>query len=137
MRTWAFAIFLLACSEQKGPGPNAQALVPKTPASAASAASAPPSAEPAAPATVSVEAGKSLYIRICANCHGMDGTGEQMRKMWPTIGDLTSGEMHGRLDDAALALQITNGKNQMPGFGTMLKPEEVKSVVAYVRTLKK
>ncbi len=133
MRAWAFAIFLFACSEQKGPGPNAQALVPKTPASAASA----PAETAPEPATVSVEAGKDLYIRICVNCHGADGTGDQMRKMWPTIGDLTSSEMHGRLDDAALALHITNGKNQMPGFGTMLKPEEVKSVVAYVRTLKK
>ena len=40
------------------------------------------------------------------------------------------------MSDADLADVITNGRNKMPKYST-LKPEEVKGLVAYIRTLKK
>ena len=32
---------------------------------------------------------------------------------------------------------ITNGKNKMPKYGASLKPEDIKGLVAYIRTFKK
>ena len=73
----------------------------------------------------------------CANCHGPDGTGAMMRQMMPKIGDLTSPEMHGRMKDADITALITTGRDKMPPFGSVFKPEQIQAIVAYVRTLKK
>jgi mono/diheme cytochrome c family protein len=32
---------------------------------------------------------------------------------------------------------LAKGKNKMPAYGQKLKPEEIKGLVAYIRTLKK
>ncbi|MCK6549349.1 cytochrome c [Myxococcota bacterium] len=83
------------------------------------------------------EVGRVLFMRTCANCHGPDGTGSLMRAMLPKIGDLTSAEMHGRLKDEDIITLITNGRDKMPALATVLNPQQIKDVVAYVRTLKK
>jgi mono/diheme cytochrome c family protein len=49
--------------------------------------------------------------------------------------DFTSGEVQ-KMSDAELTDIITNGKNKMPKYGS-LKPEEIKGLVTYIRTLKK
>lgn len=49
--------------------------------------------------------------------------------------DFTTDEVQ-KASDADLANAITNGRNKMPKFGS-LKPEDVKGLVAYIRTLKK
>ncbi len=49
--------------------------------------------------------------------------------------DFTAAEVQG-MSDAQLTDIITNGKNKMPKYGS-LKPEEIKGLVAYIRTLKK
>jgi hypothetical protein len=41
-----------------------------------------------------------------------------------------------KMSDAELTDIITNGKNKMPKYGS-LKPEDIKGLVAYIRTLKK
>jgi mono/diheme cytochrome c family protein len=40
------------------------------------------------------------------------------------------------MSDAQLTDVITNGKNKMPKYGS-LPPEQIKGLVAYIRTLKK
>jgi mono/diheme cytochrome c family protein len=40
------------------------------------------------------------------------------------------------MSDADLTDIITNGRNKMPRYAA-LKPEEIKGLVAYIRTLKK
>lgn len=81
--------------------------------------------------------GKGLYLKGCANCHGLDGTGAAMRRMMPNIGNLTSAEMHQRMSDEAIFTQISEGKGKMPPFKNTFKPEEIKAIVAFVRTLKR
>jgi mono/diheme cytochrome c family protein len=90
-----------------------------------------------AAAESATEAGKKLYLGGCASCHGPDGTGALMRQMLPNIGDLTSAEMHARLSDEDIAMKIAKGKDKMPPFENVFKPEQIKQIVAYVRTLKK
>ncbi len=70
----------------------------------------------------------------CAACHATDGTGSPAGKKIG-VKDLTSAEVQ-TMSDAELADVITNGKNKMPKFGS-LQPEEIKGLVAYIRTLKK
>jgi mono/diheme cytochrome c family protein len=49
--------------------------------------------------------------------------------------DFTTAEAQS-MSDAQLTDIITNGKNKMPKYGS-LKPEDIKGLVAYIRTLKK
>ena len=80
------------------------------------------------------EDGAALYKSKCAGCHGPDGTGSATGKKMG-VHDWTTAEVQG-MSDAQLTDIITNGKNKMPKYAT-LKPEETKSLVAYIRTLKK
>jgi mono/diheme cytochrome c family protein len=78
--------------------------------------------------------GADLFKAKCAACHGADGTGSAMGKKMGAH-DFTTDEVQ-KMSDAELSDIITNGKNKMPKYAT-LKPEEVKGLVAYIRSLKK
>lgn len=72
--------------------------------------------------------GKAIYDANCKSCHGDDGKlGLSGAK------DLSAST----LTSEGLTAQITNGKNAMPAYGTVLKGEEIKAVTEYVQTLKK
>src|SRR5664279_5432424 len=71
----------------------------------------------------------------CAACHSADGTGSTMGKKMGAH-DFTSADVQ-KMSDAELTDVIANGKNKMPKYGDKLKPEEVKGLVAYIRSLKK
>ena len=77
----------------------------------------------------------ATYKSKCAACHGADGTGSSMGTKMGAH-DFTSAAVQG-MSDAQLTDAITNGKNKMPKYGTSLKPEDIKGLVAYIRTLKK
>ena len=76
-----------------------------------------------------------LFKSKCVMCHGADGKGSSVGK---TMGahDFTTAEVQ-KMSDADLTTTITNGKNKMPKYADKLKPEEIKGLVAYIRTLKK
>ena len=50
--------------------------------------------------------------------------------------DFTTADVQ-KMSDAELTDIIANGKNKMPKYGDKLKPEDIKGLVAYIRTLKK
>jgi cytochrome c6 len=71
-----------------------------------------------------------IYKSKCAMCHGADGKKAAGH-------DLSSADVQ-KESDADLTAVITNGKApKMPKYGDKLKPEEIKGLVAYIRTLKK
>ena len=74
-----------------------------------------------------------LYKAKCAMCHGPDGS-----KTNPAMGvkALNSPDVQ-KLSDADLTASITNGKGKMPAYKGKLTDEQIKSLVAYVRSLKK
>ena len=86
------------------------------------------------PLTAGAQDASALFKSKCAACHGADGTGSAMGKKMGAH-DFTAAEVQS-MSDAQLTDIITNGKNKMPKYPT-LKPEEVKGLVAYIRTLKK
>ena len=80
-------------------------------------------------------ASEALYKSKCAACHGADGTGSATGKKMGAH-DFTTADVLG-MSDADLATIVTNGKNKMPKYGASLKPEDIKGLVAYIRTFKK
>jgi cytochrome c6 len=85
--------------------------------------------------TVSAQnASETLFKSKCAACHGADGSGSSMGKKMGAH-DFQTAEVQ-KMTDAELTDIITNGKNKMPKYGS-LKPEDIKGLVAYIRTLKK
>lgn len=76
-------------------------------------------------------AGEATYKAKCALCHGADGKGKGGALK---TGDLAAAEVQ-KLSDAELTEIIANGKNKMPGYGKSLKPDQIKDLVAYVRSL--
>src|SRR5580704_2523636 len=86
------------------------------------------------PLSVHAQDASALFKSKCAGCHGADGTGSAVGKKMGAH-DFTSAEVQ-KMSDAELAGIITNGKDKMPKYGS-LKPEEVKGLVGYIRTLKK
>ena len=76
-------------------------------------------------------AGEVSYKAKCAMCHGADGKGKASMKN----SDLTTADVQ-KKSDADLSAVVTNGKSPMPASKS-LTPDQVKDVVAYVRSLKK
>src|SRR6478609_8844221 len=74
----------------------------------------------------------ATYKAKCAMCHGADGKGGKMGTR-----DFASAEVKAETD-AQLTDIITKGKApKMPAYGEKLKPEEIKDLVTYIRTLAK
>lgn len=77
-----------------------------------------------------IAAGKQLYAKFCAACHGENGKG-------PVGPDLTSSKyIYGktRLD---IAMSISEGRpNGMPAFNSQTSPEQVEGLVEYLLSLK-
>jgi mono/diheme cytochrome c family protein len=86
------------------------------------------------PLSVHGQDASTLFKSKCAACHGADGSGSSMGKKMGAH-DFTSADVQ-KMSDAELTDIITNGKNKMPKYAS-LTPEEVKGLVAYIRTLKK
>ncbi len=84
--------------------------------------------------SANAQSAPDLFKSKCAMCHGADGTGSAMGKKMGAH-DFTTAEVQ-KLSDAELTEVITNGKNKMPASKS-LKPEDIKGLVAYIRTLKK
>ena len=88
----------------------------------------------ALPVSARAQSASDLYKAKCAACHGADGTGSPMGKKMGAH-DFTTADVQ-KMSDAELTDTITNGKNKMPKYGS-LKPEDIKGLVAFIRTLKK
>jgi mono/diheme cytochrome c family protein len=78
----------------------------------------------------------ALYKTKCVACHGADGKGETAIGKANKIRDLGSPDVQ-KESDADLTAVVTAGKGKMPAYGKSLKPEQVKDLVAYIRTLAK
>ena len=83
------------------------------------------------PAKADVAAAAATYKAKCAMCHGPDGKGKEAMK----TPDFASADVQ-KKSDADLSAVITNGKGKMPAYKTMT-PDQVKDMVAFVRSLKK
>lgn len=82
------------------------------------------------------EAGATLYRqKTCASCHAADGSGNTPAGKSLKARDLRSEEVQKQSDDE-LAAAIANGRAKMPSFKSSLSAEQIREVVAYIRTLR-
>jgi mono/diheme cytochrome c family protein len=79
-------------------------------------------------ATIKPIAGKNIFEENCTACHGSDG-----KLCALGAKDLSISA----LGETQMVEIITNGKNTMTPFGSMLSKEEIESVANYIQTLRK
>ena len=95
---------------------------------------------PVAAATLAVgfaqNPAEKVYLDKCANCHSKDGSGQTAKGKKLELKDLRSAEAQ-KLTDAKMIELITKGKGDMDGYEKELKSDEIKALVAYVRSLAK
>ena len=85
---------------------------------------------------------KALWDANCAQCHGKDGRADTKMGKQVNAKDLTDPKVQAGFSDAKATQSIKegvkeNGKTTMKAFGGKLTDDEIKALVAYVRTLKK
>lgn len=78
------------------------------------------------------------YAKNCALCHGKDGAGKTMQGKKNKVEDFSLSKS----DEQKMTTTIKEGvregsKERMEAFGDKFTAEEIKDLVAYVRTFKK
>lgn len=94
---------------------------------------------PVAADAASIAAGKTVYDKNCANCHGKTGTGDGMMgaELNPKPSNLTDAEWKHGSTDGELFLVIKDGSKGtgMKSFNSKLTERQIWDVVNYVRSL--
>jgi mono/diheme cytochrome c family protein len=85
---------------------------------------------------------KAIYEKSCAKCHGPDGKGDTKMGKKAGVKDYTDAKAQAELKDDAAAKAIKEGLKDKEGKVLMkpaegLSDEEIKGLVAYMRTFKK
>jgi cytochrome c6 len=85
---------------------------------------------------------KTNWSNNCVQCHGPDGSANTGMGKALNAKNLTDAQIQSSFTDAQAAAAIKDGvtkdgTTRMIAFGGKLSDEEIKALVAYVRTLKK
>lgn len=78
----------------------------------------------------------AVYKQKCASCHGADGKGDTPAGKATGVRSFADPEVT-KMSDQDLADAIEKGKGKMPKYGASMKPDEIKAMVAYIRTMAK
>ena len=87
------------------------------------------------PATREVVLGKKLFEERCAICHFSNS---EVKKIGPGMKGIyqRGQDADGKaINDASLRAWIEKGGKNMPGFKDSLKEEEIRALIAYLKTL--
>jgi mono/diheme cytochrome c family protein len=93
-------------------------------------------AAPSAFAGGSGSDGAAVYKAKCAMCHGPDGAGQTPMGKNLKLRDLRSAEVQ-KQTDKELYDWTAVGKGKMPAYKDKLSDEEIKALVAHMRTFAK
>jgi mono/diheme cytochrome c family protein len=78
----------------------------------------------------------ATYKAKCAGCHAADGSGSSPAGKAMGVPDLRGADVQ-KMTDAQLIDATTNGKGKMPAYKGKLTDDQIKGLVAYIRTLAK
>ena len=92
--------------------------------------------------TVRAADAKELWEKNCQKCHGEDGKGKTKMGEKLNIKDFSDPKNQVDLKDEGMIKAIKEGvkdgdKTRMKGFADVLSDDDIKALVAYVRTLAK
>jgi cytochrome c6 len=82
------------------------------------------------------DTGAELFAAKCQACHGKAGDAESPMAKKFAVKPLSAPEVQ-KNSDADLTNIITKGKDKMPSYDGKLTPDQIKSLVSYIRSLKK
>lgn len=85
---------------------------------------------------------QALWGQHCASCHGKDGKGQTKAGKKAGVKDQTEATYQAGLTDEKMFKAVKDGlkedgKEKMKPFGDKLKDDEIKALVAQVRSFKK
>jgi len=78
----------------------------------------------------------ATYKAKCATCHGADGKGDTPAGKSTKARSFADPEVVKASDDDFAGI-IEKGKGKMPGYSKSMKPDAIKDMVAYIRSLAK
>lgn len=90
-------------------------------------------------APVRAASGEELFVKHCALCHGKDGKAQNPAARKLGVKDLSAS----KATDSELEKQVIEGKKddrgnlKMPSFNDKFTPEEIKSLIAVVKSFRK
>lgn len=84
-----------------------------------------------------LSAGRRLYLRDCASCHGITGKGDgpKAKDLKVSAGDLSSPQAMDPQTDGDLFWKITVGNHPMPGYEKTMTEKQRWQLVLYMRKL--
>jgi len=91
--------------------------------------------------TRAADAGE-LWEKNCASCHGKDGRGDTKMGKKVNVKDYTDPKFQAEFKDDKAAKTIKegiteNGKERMKPFAEKLTDDDIKALIAHIRTFKK
>lgn len=118
-----------------GPGSGSgNAPAPATNANAAATAAANSNAAGGSTAVANIDAAGLFAANKCTGCHGADGKGNPNIKKAPNF---TDSAWQKKTTDAEMIEAIKNGDKPMPAYKDKLNEQEIRALVAYVRSFAK
>jgi len=75
-------------------------------------------------------AGKKLFVQRCALCHDLLG-----QPATTTVGPWIDVEIVKARGEDAVRQKIVNGSRRMPGWRYTFEPQQIESVIAYLKTV--
>ena len=85
--------------------------------------------------SAAVAAGKAIFEQRCAICHYSESTAKKIGVGLKGLYSRGKFAVGGKVDDLSVASWIERGGADMPGFRGALKPEQIRALVAYLKTL--
>ena len=90
----------------------------------------------AAPSAEEVARGKTVFDKRCAICHYPASDAKKIGPGLKGISKRSAYDSDGKpINDASLRGWIEDGGKNMPGFKNVLNPDQVRDLLAYVKTL--
>lgn len=82
--------------------------------------------------------GKAVYEKNCAACHGPKGYGDGYTRLNPPVADLASSTTQNKADtDLIKTIREGRPNTAMGSWRFVLSEQEIRDVVAYIRTLRR
>jgi mono/diheme cytochrome c family protein len=93
---------------------------------------------PVAKGDASNKAGKTIYDKNCASCHGKVGLGDgvKARALKTSAGDFSKAEYQNQTDGDHF-YKTKTGRGEMPKYEGKLSDDDIWNTVNYMRTFKK
>ncbi len=82
-----------------------------------------------------VPSGKELFQQHCASCHFAEATAQKIGPGLKGLYTRLTFSNGKKVTDAGLTKWIEGGGKNMPGFSETMKPEQIRQLISYIKTL--